>query len=97
MRFIFEKRMLFLLIFAKSLENAYDLPMILKFQGSLLYHNKRLQGTTTSIYGPHGASLSNVPRPTLSIASWMAEAPLLSASPQNFYSPHHCAHLRSAP
>lgn len=34
MRFMFGKRMLFLLIFAKSLENAHDLPMILKFQGS---------------------------------------------------------------
>lgn len=47
MRFIFGKRMLFLLILTKSLENAHDLPMILELQGSQLYHNKRLQGTTT--------------------------------------------------
>lgn len=47
MRFIFEKRMFFLLILAKSLENAHDLPMTLEFQRSQLYHNKRLQGTTT--------------------------------------------------
>lgn len=48
MRFIFGKRMFFLLILAKSLENAHDLPMIFEFQKSQLYHNKRLQGTTTS-------------------------------------------------
>lgn len=47
MRFIFGKRMFFLLILAKSLENAHDLPMTLEFQRSQLYHNKRLQGTTT--------------------------------------------------
>lgn len=47
MRFIFEKRMFFLLILAKSLENAHNLPMTLEFQRSQLYHNKRLQGTTT--------------------------------------------------
>lgn len=47
MRFIFEKRMFYLLILAKSLENAHDLPMTLEFQRSQLYHNKRLQGTTT--------------------------------------------------
>lgn len=47
MRFIFEKHMFFLLILAKSLENTHDLPMIFEFQQSLLYHNKRLQGTTT--------------------------------------------------
>ena len=34
MRFIFEKRMFFLLILAKSLENAHDLPMTLEFQRS---------------------------------------------------------------
>ena len=48
MRFIFEKRMFFLLILAKSLENAHDLPMIFEFPKSPLYHNKRLQGTTTA-------------------------------------------------
>ena len=47
MRFIFGKHMFFLLILAKSLENAHDLPMTLEFQRSQLYHNKRLQGTTT--------------------------------------------------
>lgn len=34
MRFIFGKRMFFLLILAKSLENAHDLPMTLEFQRS---------------------------------------------------------------
>lgn len=34
MRFIFEKRMFYLLILAKSLENAHDLPMTLEFQRS---------------------------------------------------------------
>ena len=52
MRFIFEKRMFFLLILAKSLENAHDLPMIFEFPKSLLYHNKRLQGTTTQTVSP---------------------------------------------
>ena len=47
MRFIFEKHMFFLLILAKSLENTHNLPMIFEFQKSQLYHNKRLQGTTT--------------------------------------------------
>lgn len=34
MHFIFGKRMFFLLILAKSLENAHDLPMTLEFQRS---------------------------------------------------------------
>lgn len=55
MRFIFEKRMFFLLILAKSLENAHNLPMTLEFQRSQLYHNKRLQGTTTV---PHARNLT---------------------------------------
>lgn len=56
MRFIFGKRMFFLPFLTKSLENAHDLPMILELQGSQLYHNKRLQGTTT--LPPEDRSLS---------------------------------------
>ena len=59
MRFIFGKHMFFLLILAKSLENAHDLPMTLEFQRSQLYHNKRLRGTTTAAlaYAQDGLSI----------------------------------------
>lgn len=44
MRFIFEKRMLFLLILTKSPENAHGLPMILEFQGSQIIPQQETSG-----------------------------------------------------
>ena len=44
MRFIFEKRMFFLLILAKSLENAHDLPMTLEFQRSRIIPQQETSG-----------------------------------------------------
>lgn len=44
MRFIFGKRMFFLPILTKSLENAHDLPMILELQGSQIIPQQETSG-----------------------------------------------------
>ena len=51
MRFIFEKRMFFLLILTKFPENAHGLPMILEFQGSRIIPQQETSGNYNNFLG----------------------------------------------